>query len=74
MTLRTPRPLAAPVRAGTHGATSAALSPRLRLRATRRGCALIDPDGEVVFYADGIGGRRKCLEYARQHGVLAISR
>jgi hypothetical protein len=44
------------------------------LRATRRGCALIDAHGEVVFYADGTGGRRKCLEYARQHGVLAISR
>jgi hypothetical protein len=44
------------------------------LRATRRGCALIDAHGEVVFYAYGTGGRRKCLEYARQHGVLTISR
>jgi hypothetical protein len=35
---------------------------------------LIDPHGEIIFYADGIKGRRECLEYARRHGVLALSR
>jgi hypothetical protein len=31
------------------------------------------PHGEIVFHADGIRGRRECLEFARQHGVLSLS-
>jgi len=44
----------------------------LTLRATTDGCALIDAEGNVVFYADGLSGRRECLRYARDHGVLAL--
>ncbi len=44
----------------------------LTLRATTDGCALVDAEGDVVFYADGLGGRRECLKYARDHGVLAL--
>ncbi len=44
----------------------------LTLMATSDGCALVDPSGQIVFYADGLGGRRECLRYAREHGVLAL--
>lgn len=56
------------------GQASTAVTPsRLTLRATGDGCALIGPEGDVVFEADGLGGRRACLEFARRHGVLALS-
>jgi hypothetical protein len=45
---------------------------QLALQATSDGCALVDSGGQVVFYADGLGGRRECLRYARDHGVLAL--
>ncbi len=45
----------------------------LTLRTTADGCSLIGPEGEVVFRADGLDGRRACLEFARRHGVLALS-
>jgi hypothetical protein len=36
------------------------------------GWSLIEPDGTLLFYAVGTSGRRRCLEYARAHGVLAV--
>jgi hypothetical protein len=44
----------------------------LTLRVATDGCALVDASGKVVFYADGLGGRRECLRYARERGVLAL--
>jgi hypothetical protein len=44
----------------------------LSLRATGDGWSLLGPEGELVFQAIGLAGRRACLEYAREHGVLAV--
>jgi hypothetical protein len=33
---------------------------------------LLAPDGKVVFRALGLAGRRRCLEHARELGVLAV--
>lgn len=85
MTLRVSKSLPLPGRSERISRTVAGHSPRrgppsavppsrLTLRATARGCALIGPDGEIVFYADGLSGRRQCLEFARERGVLALSR
>jgi hypothetical protein len=44
----------------------------LSLRATGDGWSLLAPDGKLVFRALGLAGRRRCLEYARELGVLAV--
>lgn len=44
----------------------------LILRATEDGWSLIGQEGEVVFAARGVGGRHQCLEFARDHGSLAL--
>jgi hypothetical protein len=48
-------------------------SMRLRLLPSGDGWSLVGPDGKLVFQALGSRGRRQCLEFARAHGVLAIS-
>jgi hypothetical protein len=45
---------------------------RLALRATEDGWSLLAPDGRIVFRALGVAGRRRCLEFARELGVLAV--
>jgi hypothetical protein len=45
---------------------------RLSLRATEDGWSLIAPDGHLVFRGFGLDGRRRCLEFARDLGVLAV--
>jgi hypothetical protein len=49
-----------------------AVSRRLSLRPTGDGWSLLAPSGEVVFRGFGLAGRRQCLEFAREHGVLAV--
>jgi hypothetical protein len=44
----------------------------VRLRPTGDGWSLVGPDEELLFHAPGIRGRRRCLEYARDEGVLAV--
>jgi hypothetical protein len=44
----------------------------LSLRATGDGWSLLSPEGHVVFWALGLHGRRRCLEFARAAGVLAV--
>jgi hypothetical protein len=44
----------------------------LRLRQSGEGWVLVTPDDELVFQAPGIDGRRRCLEFARARGVLAL--
>ena len=53
--------------------TSGARRMRLRLLQSGDGWSLISPDGKVEFYALGIEGRRRCLEYALAEGALTIS-
>jgi hypothetical protein len=44
----------------------------LILRPSEDGWSLIDAHSKVVFRALGIEGRRRCLEFARGLGVLAV--
>jgi hypothetical protein len=45
---------------------------RLSLRATGDGWSLLAPDGSLVFRGFGVAGRRQCLEFAVDRGVLAV--
>jgi hypothetical protein len=45
---------------------------RLSLRATEDGWSLVADDGQVVFRGFGLAGRRRCLEFARDQGVLVV--
>lgn len=45
---------------------------RLTLQPDSDGWSLVAPDGELVFQAPGTRGRRRCLAFARAHGVLTI--
>jgi hypothetical protein len=45
---------------------------RMRLMASGDGWSLVGHEGEVVFQALGVSGRRRCLEAARERGVLAV--
>lgn len=54
--------------------TEQPVSSMLLLRSTDSGWALSDARGEIVFSAEGRGGRQACLEFARDHGVLALIR
>ncbi len=53
-------------------ADSGAAEPRLRLLPSGDGWSLVGMDGKLVFHALGTKGRRRCLEYAREHGALAV--
>ena len=44
----------------------------LFLRSTEDGWSLLGSRGEVVFRTLGAGGRRQCLEFARQRGVRSV--
>jgi hypothetical protein len=50
----------------------ASATPTLRLMPSGDGWSLVGPGGELVFSALGAQGRRRCLQYARAHGVLAV--
>ena len=45
---------------------------RLRLVASGDGWSLVSLEGEPVFSADGLRGRRSCLEFAHNRGVVAL--
>jgi hypothetical protein len=47
---------------------------RLRLLPSGDGWSLVDVDGELVFSAVGLSGRRRCLEFARAEGVILLVR
>ncbi len=44
----------------------------MSLRATEDGWSLMARDGKVVFRGFGLAGRRQCLQFAHQLGVLAV--
>lgn len=46
---------------------------RMRLLPTDDGWSLVGPDDELVFAARGRRGRRRCLAFARAHGVLRLT-
>ena len=45
---------------------------QLRLVASGDGWSLVSLEGEPVFSADGLRGRRCCLEFAHNRGVVAL--
>jgi hypothetical protein len=45
---------------------------RLWLRATGDSWSLMNSDGEVLFYGQGLAGRRECLDFARSVGALCV--
>ena len=45
---------------------------QLRLVPSGDGWSLVSLDGEPVFSADGLRGRWRCLEFARNRGVVAL--
>ena len=45
---------------------------QLRLVASGDGWSLVSLEGEPVFSADGLRGRRSCLEFAHNRGVVAL--
>ncbi len=55
-----------------HASPRTAPAQRMRLMASGDGWSLVGHEGEVVFQALGISGRRQCLEAARERGVLAV--
>ena len=59
-------------RAGFRERAQSQICTRLRLQPNGDGWSLFAPDGELVFEAPGTRGRRRCLAFARAHGVLAI--
>ncbi len=61
-------------RARPRGLTStrATRSQSLRLLPSADGWSLVGLDGELVFSAVGLSGRRRCLEYAQAQGTLAL--
>jgi hypothetical protein len=50
----------------------AASWPRCRLVPAGDGWSLVTGDEHVLFEADGPDGRRRCLEFARARGALAV--
>jgi hypothetical protein len=47
---------------------------RLRLLPSGDGWSLVSEDGELVFSALGLSGRRQCLAFAQAEGVIALIR
>jgi hypothetical protein len=67
------KPHASAFRAPKPAFASDTLRARLRLLQSGDGWSLVGPDGELMFHALGIQGRRRCLEYAYAEGALTIS-
>jgi hypothetical protein len=44
----------------------------VKLQPAGDGWSLVGPDERLLFHAPGLRGRRRCLEYARDEGVLAV--
>ncbi len=42
------------------------------LAPTEDGWSLVGPAGELLFRGFGVRGRRECLEFARDHGIVAV--
>lgn len=57
---------------GPRGGRGADHGVRLRLLPTGDGWSLVAAAGQLVFQAGGTDGRRRCLEFARTEGVLAV--
>ncbi len=61
------------IRRGLQALKGASGAWRCSLRATDEGWSLLAPGGRIIFRGLGSGSRRECLEFARVHGVLAVT-
>jgi len=66
------QPTAFVVRVAGSAGNTASSRLRLRLRPTEDGWSLLDPAGAVVFRGQGVAGRRHCLQFARERGVISV--
>jgi hypothetical protein len=48
-------------------------SRRLRLLASGDGWSLVEPSGRLVYAALGVSGRRRCLKFAHDQGVVVVA-
>lgn len=71
MTAGTASPASTGVQRGESRVRVEAVS-SLRLVPCDGGWSLVGPDGGLMFHAPGIRGRRRCLQFARAHGVLTL--
>lgn len=72
MTALAGKPAAFEIRNLGRATSFRASATRLALFPTEDGWSLVGARGEVVFRAAGVRGRRACLEFARDRGVLAV--
>jgi hypothetical protein len=57
----------------TTAAPAAQAEGRLILRPDAEGWTLVSPGGDVVFRAQGSGGKRQCLKFALARGVIRVT-
>jgi hypothetical protein len=67
-----PHPAAFEIRSGRKPCVRDQAADHLYLRATGDGWSLVNSDGEVLLHELGLAGRRQCLEFARETGVLVV--
>ena len=72
MALSSPHSAAFEVRSGRRSWPRDDSAERLYLRATEDGWSLLNSAGEVLFRGFGLDGRRQCLEFAREIGILMV--
>jgi hypothetical protein len=72
MAVSAPHPSAFELRAGRRPWPREEVADRLYLRETGDGWSLLNSRGEVLIHGLGLGARRKCLEFAREVGVLVV--
>jgi hypothetical protein len=72
MALSSPHPAAFEVRCGRPSLSRDDAADRLYLRATEDGWSLLNSAGKVLFRGFGPDGRRQCLEFARDIGILTV--
>jgi hypothetical protein len=67
-----PKPAAFEVRVRDYARQRTGTARHVSIWATEDGYSLVAPDGTVLVRGLGRDGRRQCLEYAREHGVLVV--
>jgi hypothetical protein len=72
MTSLAPHPAALVVRPGRRPWARDETDDRLYLRPTGDGWSLLNSAGGVLLHRLGLAGRRQCLEFARELGVLVV--
>lgn len=72
MALSAPHPAAIELRGDRRPRSRDEAVDRFYLRPTEDGWSLLNSGGRVLFRGFGLAGRRQCLEFARETGVLVV--